>query len=184
MKTISEIEKGKISQILEVDSFENISDKYWYVLVFTLSWNSFENKYFDEEFKREKINSFINQTLNKKSSDSILKEVDLILKFWKSIFQDNEEILGDHENFDLIFQLENYQFNLRFKKSKEKQRSFVASGLRNFPNNSPKEKIETLIWISYRIRNNLFHGSKLLHHLKNQKEIFYSTIKFLLLFYP
>ena len=147
----------------EYTSNENIEidfrDKITNVLDFGLIWSLFEKKVCDEDANATKIENFTNDLCRRN-----IKNFDSNLQFFRKRYLDNGTT--------------NYRFNeLYIEKCRRnpsagneiKQR--VESILKD-QESEPTSVLWALLIISYRIRNNLFHGVKNISDLCEQESLF------------
>ncbi len=126
---------------------------------YLLVWPIFEQKLFDGEFKSRNIDSKSHELA--KYYDDL--EIDNVSKMFHERYKDKQ-----------------YLKHLFYKKDeniKEKMRNLI---LREFPDLSNEDKMYLLLCVTYRYRNNIFHGNKGVLSWKNYKEQIDGCLKFMM----
>ncbi len=150
------IEKEFIESYLKYPILEY--DKIDSILYFSLIWNIFEKKYFNKNAKISQVKKFI------ENIDSIDAGIpNDVFNYYKARYIFNSE--------------ETYLFkSFEFKSSKYKKITLQLL----IEADSEKEKLEALMYIAFRLRNNLFHGEKEVDKLYDQNENFKQMNSFLI----
>ena len=143
-----------------------IQKKYYYnefneqnikeILYFTLIWNIFENECCDREAKISTHPKEIAQNINGVSEERINQ----IFDYFKNRYITNETINKIFRNFSFD---KNNTCNEYKKFVKEKLEAQEVT---------LKEQIQSLLYIAFRLRNNLYHGVKDVKKLYEQNENF------------
>lgn len=130
------------------------------VLRFSLMWNLFESEICNMLFQDCKIKDIINALITKDILN--LKEFEDCIEYFRARYKDENKLQA-----------------LAFRPDKKAQE--MKSVVEQFITNTEKKAsdIEAIIYIIYRLRNNMFHGLKPLPELKYQEGNFASANKFL-----
>jgi hypothetical protein len=134
-------------------------NKLKHIFYFPILWNIFEKEIFNTKASIFKVES-------KSQTISILDENSLnkIYNYFKNRYiQSADKFKG-----------------LNFREDEKKFQEKIKECF-NKDNISLQEKIEVLLYIAFRIRNNIYHGIKQVHKLYEQNENFAQINKFLIL---
>ena len=133
---------------------------------FTLLWNLFEDIFCDKFCKTDKIISLLSKNrIEVLEQNTINSKINSIFDYFMDRYKDNEK-------------LEKLNFN---KKNHERD---IKNKIQNKEviNLDFEEKIQIILFIIYRYRNNLFHGEKDMRYISYQNENFENANDFLMLF--
>lgn len=137
------------------------TEKIQNILYFMLVWNIFENK-FENNHAKISDSKDIAEKLYAVLENNI---VDNIWNYYVKRYTSNNTI---NEIFT------------KFKFNENDNKVFVQNQLLLADKATKKDKIEALLRISFRLRNNLFHGIKKVHKLYNQNNNFKQINMFLM----
>ena len=178
----------KIMAIKDISTINNeetdIKDS---LLKFLLSFNVFESEFFKEPkyfesndndkipvWKRcKEIQSFYNENrINNASSTNLLNQLKEVKRHFKSIYID--------ENGNRTFRFNSLQENKEENKKgySEQNMEYIERFLKAKYEN--EHAIENALSLSYKFRNNLFHGEKDIRYLDTYKEDFNVIRRFLI----
>lgn len=135
------------------------------VFYFSLIWNLFEKKCCGQFARIEKHPEELSRQLHCKINYGLLNE---IYCYFKNRYIENGSIKQIFKNFKFA---RNADDNNEFK------RKVQECLLKIEP--EPGEKLEALLLIAFRLRNNLFHGTKEVARLYEQNENFYQINRLL-----
>lgn len=127
---------------------------------FLILWSLFESRCFNRTDNKTSIENVI-EKVEKSFDDNILNEV----------FDYMKERYADAEKFSRL-QFKDGSGNKEMKEHCEK----VFSG----EESSKEDKLKAVLYVIYRYRNNLFHGSKQIPNLQQQKNNFNTSYKVLI----
>ncbi len=131
-----------------------------FIFNFAMIWNLFEDRCMDNFAKISKVDNLVEGLI---SINNL--EVDTIFDY----FKDRYKI------FDNIYVTE----NLLWKEHEYTYRNFVIEKFRD-TQCSHQDKIKAVLYIIFRLRNNLFHGEKDIAIINEQKQTFVLVNKFLM----
>jgi len=157
-------------------------DKYYQeninVFYFTFIWNLFENHCCQRNANFSKLNKLV-------SNYSLISNVTSLNEYYRH-FKD-AFIATEEDSFDFNGRIITFKFVIgtnpdgtpRYN-SGCKDAWLLVKNVMNNENSILEEKAEALLYITYRIRNNLFHGEKDPRKIKYQDITFKLANKFLL----
>lgn len=137
------------------------------IFYFTLVWNVFEKECCDNFAKIKKHPKFLAESLHSGIKEQIVNEV---FEYFKNRYFPNGSI-------DEKFQT--FQFGRDEHDGKE-HKDFVQEKLLN-NNSSQKDKIQSLLYITFRLRNNLYHGIKDVSKLDDEQNENFKQINLFLM---
>lgn len=153
----NQIEKY-IGKVLENETRLLVSD-------FAILWNKYENSIFN--------NNYNPRSINEKVIEKIKKDNNFEIKV-NSLYESFCEYLQykkiKFNTYDIIS-----KFSIRKKDISVEELNFMINSDEN------KDKLKLLLIIIGRVRNNMFHGIKLIIDLNTQKELFRISNQILLL---
>lgn len=131
------------------------------ILEFALIWNLFERMTCNRFVKISSIHSHVNEA--SKSGKLQYKEFDSHLKFFRKHYP-------RHNEKDYL--TDNLFPGIRRPNKEELQSINLLRDSLAGNSNDTKNTVYALLFIAYRIRNNLFHGEKNIYELHLQKKLF------------
>ncbi len=157
-------ERQTIEKLIETlncnETVTNFKQKRSFIFNFAMIWNLFEDRCMDNFAKISKVNNFVESHI---SINNL--EVDVIFDYFKDRYK----------VFDNIYDTE----NLLWKEHEHTYRDFVIEKFRD-TQCSHQNKIKAVLYIIFRLRNNLFHGEKDIAIINEQKRTFVLVNKFLM----
>ena len=127
---------------------------------FTLIWNLFETKCCNKDAKISKVSEYLENTELNFSSQIILK----VWKHFKTRYVKNNDISDSFNSFE--FKNDSIKESVKTILKKE--------------NPTLSEKLDSLLKICFRLRNNLYHGEKAVEKLYQQNKNFEMANTFLM----
>lgn len=135
---------------------------------FAIIWNIFEYKCCGNNARIGKHPEYLSGKLLSLITED---ELEAYWQYFKKRYV-NDENNRTNEKFDSsLFKNTSFEKDLQ-----EKARSVLLNG-----SPSVKEKINCLLLISFRVRNNFFHGEKSTAHILEQNDLFIHVSEFLIL---
>lgn len=131
-----------------------------FIFNFAMIWNLFEDRCMGKKAQISKVNNLVESLI---SINNL--EVDAIFDYFKDRYK----------VFDNIYDTE----NLLWKEHEYTYRNFVIEKFRD-TQCSHQNKIKAVLYIIFRLRNNLFHGEKDIAIINEQKQTFVLVNKFLM----
>lgn len=131
-----------------------------FIFNFAMIWNLFEDRCMGNFARISEVNNFIESLI---SIDNL--EVNAIFDY----FKDRYKVV------DNIYNIE----SLLWRSNENTYRDFVIEKFRN-TQCSHQDKIQAVLYIIFRLRNNLFHGEKNIAIINEQKRTFVLVNKFLM----
>ena len=131
---------------------------------FQVIWHIFEKEVFNTNFQKSEINQ-LSILLSKKIDEN-----------------DLEKIINNISSYFLYRYGEKNHINCSFSTFNFYEKDIKYDEYINcFSSSNSSDKVKVLLWISYRVRNNWFHGIKCIEELDNQKLLFSTINSFLIL---
>lgn len=144
----NQIEKY-IGKVLENETRLLVSD-------FAILWNKYENSIFNNNYNPRSINEKVLEKIKKDNNFEI--KVNSLYESFCEYLQNKKIKFNTH---DIIS-----KFSIRKKDISVEELNFMINSDEN------KDKLKLLLIIIGRVRNNMFHGIKLIIDLNTQKELF------------
>ena len=155
--TIDRIKK----QLTSYEDSNNFQQSRHFLFEFTVIWNIFEKKKMGNHASIFDVSDFVERLPN---IDNI--NVNEIFEYFKNRYTNNT----DHPN---LFEA------LRWR-DKEKDKKDETYRILTLENPINKDKIKAILYIIFRLRNNLFHGEKSILTIDQQRATFNLVNSFLL----
>lgn len=136
------------------------------VLGFCLLWNLFEDRQCNKHANPESISKCVKQAF-KNEADGIFKCIRYTecLEFFRRRFFSNGELSATDEKTDKLL-------DAFFQNGKEQELREIVRQAFTRPSRELKVIIHALLLLTWRVRNNLFHGEKELYNLPRQADLF------------
>ncbi len=151
----------KLIETLNCDETVDVfKSKRSFIFNFAMIWNLFEDRCMGNFAKISKVDNLVKGII---SIDNL--EVDAIFNYFKDRYK-----VADN-----IYDIE----CLLWRRNKNSYRNFVIKKFRD-TQCSHQDKIKAVLYIIFRLRNNLFHGEKDIAIINEQKQTFVLVNKFLM----
>lgn len=131
-----------------------------FIFNFAMIWNLFEDRCMDNFAQISTVDDFVNTLPSNLNLD-----VNIIFDY----FKDRYKVV------DNIYNIE----SLLWRRNENTYRNFVIEKFRD-TQCSHQDKIKAVLYIIFRLRNNLFHGKKNIAIINEQKQTFVLVNKFLM----
>ena len=131
-----------------------------FIFNFAMIWNLFEDRCMDNFAQISTVDDFVNTLPSNLNLD-----VNIIFDY----FKDRYKVV------DNIYNIE----SLLWRRNENTYRNFVIEKFRD-TQCSHQDKIKAVLYIIFRLRNNLFHGEKNIAIINEQKQTFVLVNKFLM----
>lgn len=147
------------------------------ISVFAIAWYSYEAEFFDNDYKPQSLYPKIikNIRLEDNEKDAINNLYTRLLTYFE------QRNIG----FDLESIWKAYRFESGFNKNSDRYEDNIRTTkniIRKLMNpQDEKDKLQFILMITARVRNNLFHGLKPLHELNENEELLNVAIETLIL---
>lgn len=149
-----------ISYLSCKEDVSNFKRKRGFVFNFALIWNLFEDQCMDNFARISEVDAFVENLIIQNN----LTIVDEIYQYMSERYCQNSNYLYSR---------------LLWRHSEQRIESFTESILQN-PQSIAKERIKAVLYVIFRLRNNLFHGEKDIVTINAQQETFVLVNRFLM----
>lgn len=131
-----------------------------FIFNFAMIWNLFEYRCMGKKAQISKVNNLVESLISINNLD-----VDTIFNYFKNRYTETDG-----------------EFNINGLNWRSSENTYRAFVIEKFKDNqcSHKDKVITVLYIIFRLRNNLFHGEKNIAIINEQKRTFVLVNKFLM----
>lgn len=157
-------ERQTIEKLIETlncnETVTTFKRKRSFIFNFAMIWNLFEDRCMGKKAQISKVNNLVESLI---SINNL--EVDAIFDYFKDRYKVADNIYNTE--------------SLLWRRNENTYRNFVIEKFRD-TQCSHQDKIKAVLYIIFRLRNNLFHGEKDIAIINEQKRTFVLVNKFLM----
>ena len=157
-------ERQTIEKLIETlncnETVTTFKRKRSFIFNFAMIWNLFEDRCMGKKAQISKVNNLVESLI---SINNL--EVDAIFDYFKDRYKVADNIYNTE--------------SLSWRSNEKTYRNFVIEKFRD-TQCSHQDKIKAVLYIIFRLRNNLFHGEKDIAIINEQKRTFVLVNKFLM----